>query len=313
MKRTMNSVESDLINILPASTPRKSLVRQPSSRCEKTLEGVVKQINDLPTLPEVVLKTTEVVNNPLSSAKDLGNLISRDQVQTARLLKLVNSAYYGFPREITKVTTAIVILGFNSIKQLLLSTAVFDMFGKDRNANINRTKLMHHTIGTAIAARSIGKQLGYPELEELFVAGLLHDIGKVVMDRYFHQEYLTILKKTSEQEITFLDAERQLLDIDHAMLGRLLAKHWNLPIKLETIIAHHHHPIESGLFGLETAIVHLADILARAKQIGSGGDHVMPDLDPWSWETLRLNYQQLESVLSHIEEEYPQVIAIFEL
>ena len=301
MKRSLVSSEPDLIVI---SSPRES---------EPICEEVVRQIHDLPTLPEVVLRVTEMVNNPMTSANDLGNVIALDQVQTARFLKLVNSAYYGYPKEINKITTAIVILGFNSIKQLLLSTAVFDLFGSNPNHSGHRVALMHHTIGTAIASRTIGRHLGYPELEELFLAGLLHDIGKVVMDQYFHKEFMAIIKKTSEEDITFLTAEQSLLDFDHTMVGQLLAKHWKLPSKLETIIANHHHPALSGSFGQETAMVHLADILTRAKQIGSGGDRVMPDLEPWSWETLGLNSEMLEQILLQIEKEYPQVISIFEL
>ena len=319
MKRSLVSSKPNLVHNLPPfvkgrgfiiQTPKKpDLFGKPERICEE----IVRQIHDLPSLPELVLRVTEMVNNPMTSAKDLGNVIALDQVQTARFLKLVNSAHYGFPSEITKITTAIVILGFNSIKQLLLSTAVFDLFGSDPNHSGHRVALMHHTIGTAIASRTIGRYLGYPELEELFVAGLLHDIGKVVMDQYFHEDYLAIIKKTSEEDITFLTAERCLLDFDHTVVGQLLAKHWRLHSKVETIIANHHHPSTAGLFGQETAIVHLADILARAKQIGSGGDRVMPDLEPWSWELLGLNSEMLEQILLQIEKEYPQVISIFEL
>jgi putative nucleotidyltransferase with HDIG domain len=278
-----------------------------------SIEELIRQVRDLPTLPEVVIRVAEMVNNPHTSAKDLGKIIAHDQVQTARLLKLVNSAYYGFPQDITKVTTAIVVLGFNSIRQLLLSSAVFEMFENEKVEGFRRMDLLRHAVATAIASRTIGKHLAHPELEELFVAGLLHDIGKVVMDRYFHEEYATVIERAVEEGITFHTAERDLLEYDHTIVGQMLAKHWRLPDKLATMIANHHHPASAGRHGRDTAIVHLADILARAKQFGSGGDHVMPELDPWSWEILALDPAKLDPILTELEEQYPQVISMFDV
>ncbi len=301
-----------MTRISAPSTPH-TIERTVSSRDQLAYEEIIGQIRDLPTLPEVVLRVTEMVNNPRVSAKDIGKVIAHDQVLTARLLKLVNSSYYGFPSEITKITTAIVILGFNSIKQLLLSTAVFDLFGKDQIEGFDRVDLLRHTIATAIASRMIGRVMGYSDLEELFVAGLLHDIGKVVMDRYFHEEYRKILRRTLNEDITFYTAEQEVFDCDHTVLGQLLTRHWKLPEKLISIIANHHHPVSAGQYGREAAIVHFADILAKAKRIGSGGDKVMPELDPWSWEILALNPKTLETILAQLEDEFPQVMSLFEL
>jgi HD-like signal output (HDOD) protein len=134
------------------------------SRSNQSIEEIIRQIKDLPTLPEVVIRVAEMVNNPHTSAKDLGRIIAHDQVQTARLLKLVNSAYYGFPREISKITTAIVVIGFNSIRQLLLSSAVLEMFENESIDGFERIDLLRHAVATAIASRTIGKHLAHPEL-----------------------------------------------------------------------------------------------------------------------------------------------------
>ena len=145
------------------------------------LQRVIGRITDLPTLPRTVLKITELVNDPKSSAKDLANIITDDQVLTARLLKLVNSSFYGFPQRISTVTGAIVLLGFDAIRNLLLTTSVFGMFKKKvKEDRFGIERFWDQSLGCAIGAKIIGDHMRYDKIEELFVSGLLHDIGKIV-------------------------------------------------------------------------------------------------------------------------------------
>ena len=269
------------------------------------LARIVRRVDDLPTLPRSIISITELVNNPQSSARDLAGVITDDQVLTARLLKLVNSAFYGFPRRITTVTGAIVLLGFDAIRNLLLTTSLFDLFSPKRDKQgIQREALWDHSLGCAVAAKVIGGYLGYEKVEELFVSGLLHDIGKIVEMLFLEKEFAKINATVKERNILIKEAEEDLLGYSHADVGKLLAEQWNLPLNHVSAIAHHHDPESSERFSLEAAIVHLADILCRSLDLGSGGDRKIPPLHEKAMEIMGLNVTALEPILDKLETEY---------
>ena len=197
------------------------------------LQKIIAGIDDLPTLPRTVLKITELVNNPKSSVKDIARIITDDQVLTARLLKLVNSSFYGFPQRISTVNSAVVLLGFDAIRSLLLTTSVFDLFaGRNKKSKQDQEKFWDHSLGCAVGAKVIGNYLRHDKIEELFVAGLLHDIGKIVEMLYLPDEFAKVVATINKKNILMLTAEEQVLGYDHAEIGQLLAGKWNLPIKL---------------------------------------------------------------------------------
>ncbi len=266
------------------------------------LKSIIRRIDDLPTLPRTVFRITEMINNPRSSARDLAQIITDDQVLTARLLRLVNSSFYGFPQRITTVTGAIVLLGFDAIHHLLLTTSVFDIFSDRGNSlQVARENLWDHSLGCAVAAKVIGKHIRHDKIEELFVCALLHDIGKIISMVYAPQDYAAVTQLADEKKLLLTDAEAQLLDYTHADTGRLLAERWNLPAMVVEVIFHHHTPDQAGAYAKEAAIVHLADILCRALQFGSGGDSRVPTLNPAAWEMLSISSTDIETLLYEVE------------
>lgn len=272
------------------------------------LHKIIARIDDLPTLPRTVLRITELVNDPKSSAKDLARIITDDQVLTARLLKLVNSSFYGFPQRISTVTNAIVLLGFDAIRSLLLTTSVFDLFaGRNKKSNQDQEKFWDHSLGCAVGAKVIGNHLRHDKIEELFVSGLLHDIGKIVEMLFLTDEFMRVVTIVNKQNTLMITAEQQVLGYSHAEIGKLLAGKWNLPVKLEQVIAHHHQPAAAGSFVMEASIVHLADILCRALNMGYGGDNKMPPLDKFAWESLRIRTDALESIMETMQDEYRDI------
>ena len=271
-------------------------------------QKIIAKIDDLPTLPRTVLKITELVNDPKSSANDIGRVITDDQVLTARLLKLVNSSFYGYPQRISTVTGAIVLLGFDAIRNLLLTTSVFDLFATGNKSRIQaQERFWDHSLGCAVGAKVIGNFLRHDKIEELFVCGLLHDIGKIVEMRFLPNEFAKVASTVEKENILMISAENRILGYNHADLGMLLAEKWNLPARLVQVIAHHHAPEVAGTFAVEAAIVHLADIFCRALRLGFGGDNKIPPLDRPSWDSLKIKTDAIEPIMETMLREYSDI------
>ncbi|HNR13440.1 MAG TPA: HDOD domain-containing protein [Thermodesulfobacteriota bacterium] len=272
------------------------------------LSQIIKRIDDLPTLPRTVLMITELVNNPRSSARELSRVITDDQVLTARLLRLVNSSFYGFPQRITTVTGAIVLLGFDEIRNLLLTTSLFDLFSTARRKNgVHPEALWDHSLGCAVSAKVIGQYIGYEKVEELFVSGLLHDIGKIVEMVYASKDFSIVEAAVAQRGLLVVKAEEELLGYSHADVGKLLAEQWNLHPKHVEAIACHHVPHTADRFQRETYIVHLADILCRALDLGSGGDNKIPRLHEDSFRVLGLDVNALDPIMDTIDKEFRDI------
>ncbi len=275
---------------------------------EVNINKVLDRVDDLPTLPRTVLKIMELVNDPGASAKDLAGVVRDDQVLTARLLRLVNSSFYGFPQRISTVTGAIVLLGFDAIRSLLLTTSVVEIFSRGTRSNrMQAEKLWDHSLGCAVGAKTIGEKTGYDKVEELFVAGLLHDIGKIVEMTYLESKYMEICSLVQSEDLLIQEAEQAVLGFTHAEVGKLLAEKWNLPAKLISVVACHHDPSTAGRFTREAAVVHVADIFTRAIDIGWGGDRKMPSLDRAAWDFTGLEIEQAGLVLREMDAEYEDV------
>ncbi len=209
------------------------------------IKRITESIIGLPTLPTIISKMIELIDNPRTSAAALSKIISTDQALTARLLKLANSAYYGFPREISTVNMAIVVLGFNTVKDMGLSLSVFDAFKNlESNAIFDISRFWEHSIACGIASRMLARNYRSRFAGEAFVAGLLHDIGKVILNQYFHKEFKIIIEKISAG-MTLEQAEATTIGTNHSQIGAWLAEKWNLPKIISETILYHHTTMES--------------------------------------------------------------------
>lgn len=258
------------------------------------IKAIIGRIHSLPTLPQVVKKLTTMVESPDVSAQDVGKLISSDQVLGAKVLRLVNSPFYGFPGRISSITHAIILLGFNVIKGVVLSASVFDLMEQ------SMVGLWKHSLGSASIAGTLSRKLGLGEPEEIATACLLHDIGKVLVCFSLKDDYDLIIGMVASKECTFREAELEVLGVDHADIGGWLAREWNLPDRLVIPIEFHHRPTVAPKFSDRAAVVHIADVIVRAFGVGSGGDPWVGAVLPEAWDLLGMGSLDLKPLMKTI-------------
>ena len=268
----------------------------------ETFDNLMEKMGDLPSLPSTMVAILNVLNNPESSAKELSEALRHDQSLTSRVLRLVNSAYYGFPRKIDTLRKAVTILGYTSIQNIILVTKIFEVIhsGSEEHS-LDRKRFWRHALGCGVMAQAIEAKLGLGGGEEIFLAGFLHDIGKVIFDAFLHEEYSKIIELSQKNNILLFEAEKQILGATHEDLGYWLAEEWNLPLNLTAAITHHHDPSQAGDHLVIASLVHVSDIMVRALEIGHGGDDYIPPLNHKCWGTLRLKPKILEDIIPDIE------------
>lgn len=240
---------------------------------KQRLRKVTEKVIGLPSLPTVVTQLINLVGDPATSARDISQLISADQALTAKILKVANSAFYGFPRKIATVQLAIVVLGFETVKNLGLSVAVLKRFHAGKaHPLFDRQQFWEHAIGCGVAARMLARKRDRKLEGEAFVAGVLHDLGKLILIEYFPDEFGEALELAHEELLTISEAEMKVVGVTHAEIGGWLAEKWNLPESLVQAITHHHDPMACEEPGEILMIVHAANALTRHNRIGQAGD-----------------------------------------
>jgi len=261
------------------------------------LDALVRQVRGLPALPAAVARVMQLTDDPKAGAADVARALASDQALAARMLKLANSAFYGASRRVSTVSEAVVTLGMRTTRNLVMATSCQEMLEGDvAGYALPRGALWRHSLACAFAAQALAGRARYRATEEAFVAGLLHDIGKVVLSTYLKEQFARVLLRAQGGELTFAEAERETLGFDHAEAGARLLERWNLPSSLVAAVRHHHAPLESPSPSLLPCLVHVADAICLTLGIGLGLDGLAYTLHPEALAALGLTDADFEQV-----------------
>ncbi len=263
---------------------------------------ILRNVMDLPPMPQTVLRAREIMDDPNSDFKQLADLLKTDQAIAAKILRLANSPYYGQSGKVSSIQRASVVLGHKTIGELITMGGASSLLSKRLDGyGLDAGELWKHSIAVAFGSRSIAKR-NEPELaNDAFTSGLIHDSGKLILDRYVAERWDLFEDYMAEGQHTFLDAEKEILELDHAEAASEVCKVWNIPKPLIVAIRYHHHP--SGSQGSKLAyIVHVADAIAMMTGLGLGIDGTLYQIEDSALEFLGLQEEDLNGIMSEVLE-----------
>ncbi|MCS7199824.1 MAG: HDOD domain-containing protein [Caldimicrobium sp.] len=260
----------------------------------KEVKKKLRKLEGLPTLPPVVQKLILMVEDERTSLNQIAEVIEKDQVITTKVLRLANSAFYGFPKKVSTVTQAMMLLGINVLKILIMTSSIFDIIHKED------VGLWEHSIGVAACSKIIAERLEIKETQEIATAGLLHDLGRVIEKVAFAEDYKNLIKLIQEGKDP-LEAEKAVLGLDHAEIGAFIMTQWNIPERLiEAVLAHHNLQLTKK-YKQEAAIIHLANFLVHARGYGETPYKSVPPLNSEVFKILKLSFPEIKEILFNLE------------
>ncbi|KJR47744.1 HD domain protein [Desulfosporosinus sp. I2] len=267
------------------------------------LEQILKRVQSLPPLPTSALRVIALTKNPSTSVKDLESVIAQDPALTAGMLRQANSAYYGYARRISSLQEAIVLLGFQVTQGLAMASAVAPLLRTDLvGYGIEQEGLWKHSMLTAMTAKRLCQHRKLPYGDVAFTAGLLHDIGKLVISIYVQEIGDFLLEKVNEAKFTYVELEEKVIGFNHATVGGFLAKTWFLPEILVSAISNHHAPSNAQSYGELSCVIHVANGLASLLGIGGGVDSFLNPIQQDALDRLSLNENDLELLMAELGE-----------
>jgi HD-like signal output (HDOD) protein len=226
-------------------------------------------IGTLPSVPQIITEVSMMLDNDRTSAADLCKVISHDQGIVAKILAVANSPLYGLPRRVSTIEFAVIIIGFEHIKNILVALSLVEAFKTKNTPDWNQNSYWAHSLLTATAAKRIADDLHYPKSGEVFTAGLLHDLGLVVLQRFLNPEFKNILKLKELDQTSYFNAEEATLGFTHQDIGEFLLERWNFPQYIGEAVLYHHKPSLAEKGRVLASLIHLADYMTQRLSIGT--------------------------------------------
>ncbi|MBN1130924.1 MAG: HDOD domain-containing protein [Chitinispirillaceae bacterium] len=272
------------------------------------LEEKFRNLPTLPTLPEIASRLMAMINNPLVSTNDVASVIMQDPSLSARVLRLANSAFYGMPGKINTINHAVVLLGFKILTTIVLSLTVFDLFPESKRSRMlfDRKSFWLHSLCCGLIARHLGMHAEKRFLfdpEELFCAGLLHDIGKIVLEQYLHDDFHEALRAARATNTPLFFAEQKTMGFSHGDVASWLTEGWGLPPGIVRALASHHDPDTSAGTVDSAGVCHVADWLCYAMGKGIDGGYAAPEPDTGLLASFCITPESTEALQEKIQSE----------
>ncbi len=275
------------------------------------VEDIVEQVEEFPTLPTIYTTLLEVMANPRSTVADVANIISQDIASSTKILKAVNSPIYHLQCEVDTISQAIFYIGFNEVKNLVITLSIMDIFyEKHSEAKFNLIDLWKHSIAVGVITRIIGQLIGIKNIENFFLSGVIHDIGKLFFLKSMKKEYFKVVNYVLENNVTIQEAEEQLMGFNHMQVGTLIAKKWKLPTTITNSIQYHSTGKVKDQIDIQASCVHLANIIARIMEFGFPGDNLVHQPNIEIWKILNIDPGAYPQILPKIVDNYEQSLSI---
>lgn len=272
-----------------------------------TLDALCKKVKELPPLPDVVVRLLQASRDPDSDLREMVELIKLEPALTVKVLRLCNSSYYGLPRRIKSIQEALVYIGTDTLINFILAGCLSNYYQQAQHGyGLAEGELWRHSVGTGIAAQRLAAGAGDAERAEAFTAGLLHDVGKIILSSYVADEYERIMHLVNAEGVAFDQAERQLLGFSHADAGAHMARLWNLPDSLVDAIEFHQDPDKAERNQELVSMVHLANILAVSFGIGLGNDGLAYTFHPSALKVVGMEVADLYALSVEVHEDFRQ-------
>jgi HD-like signal output (HDOD) protein len=273
-----------------------------------TVEKLLRETPVVSSLPGAYTRLNDAVNDPRTSSRDVANVITEDTGLSARLLKIANSAFFGFPSKIDTISRAVTLVGTRQLRDLALATSIIKQFDGLSTGVVTMESFWRHSVACGVAARILATHRREPNVERFFIAGLMHDIGRLLMFSTIPELTMEALGEAKRGRELLYRTERNLLGFDHADVGGALLQQWKLPVHTVSAVACHHRPATDSGLHADTAIVHVADLIANAMRLGSSGERYVPTLDNDAWTRLGLSENILGALISELERQYQDAV-----
>ena len=292
---------------------KKKISKVDTSKIESEKSGLsfekvcetIDSVMDIRTLPEIHDSFMKFMSDTKSTKEDMANIFKRDPVIALTIIRFANSPLFGYSNKVTTVEEAYTILGYNETRNIVTSGMVFE--NEDYESDVfNRKEFWKHMVGSACVCRIIAKHIRAKVIDEYYVAGLLHDIGKLILDQLFPEHFRNVIQIVDKQSIFYRKAERLIFGQTHMEIGEYFLNHWNIPDVIKDAVRNHHSPMDSKIDPILTSAVHLSDIIAHLLHIGESGEKAVPKLEGFAEQKLGITLSNLETLLPEIDEDLKQ-------